>query len=206
MEMVDFYSPFTVLLVNFYRLFPFIPVAHVVGTFCCDIAPCWRCWGEWSCPKNSSTRRNAGGQLYGPKQNHYVKDFFPPHSVRLTMVIGSLHLRLLRMGKTKETIRISTIRLFCCVLSENLYISRVSISVLWVVTQWFNLLYLRLTCWPIRRNHHNQIAGTTAIGVALRRQMVGRCRSIGGNNGPLCLFSESRPSVLHWLLILLLSF
>jgi hypothetical protein len=60
--MVDSYSPFTVLLVNFYRLFPFIPVAHDVGTFCCDIAPCWRCWGEWNCPKNSSTRRN-GGQL-----------------------------------------------------------------------------------------------------------------------------------------------
>jgi hypothetical protein len=71
-------------------------------------------WGEWNCPKNSSTRRNSEGQLYmARKQNHDVKDFFPPHSVRLTMVIGSLHLRLLRMGKTKETIRIYPPILLC---------------------------------------------------------------------------------------------
>jgi hypothetical protein len=25
-------------------------------------------WGEWNCPKNSSTRRNAGGQLYAGPQ------------------------------------------------------------------------------------------------------------------------------------------
>ncbi|XP_046439498.1 uncharacterized protein LOC124190698 [Daphnia pulex] len=86
------------------------------------------------CPKNSSTCRNADGQLNGPQEKS--------------------------LGEG----------LFSSPFSEIDYGHR------------------QLTSSENGRNHHNQTAGTTAIGVALRRQMVGRCRAIGGNNGPLCLF------------------
>jgi hypothetical protein len=73
-------------------------------------------WGEWNCPKNSSTCRNSGGHLYGPQAKSLREGLIHSPFSEIDYghrLIGSLHLRLLRMGKTKETIRIYPPILLC---------------------------------------------------------------------------------------------